>query len=119
MLSLQCLQLLEYFESLGAVLAKNQNGECLDVGQFIKFCHLCLKEAKETDAECVLNSVVVLLIQLPTTESLCSQYINAFCDKLVESANSQNAPLCIRVYVLCNNLLILCLIDEYMSSLLD
>ncbi|RWS30505.1 eukaryotic translation initiation factor 3 subunit M-like protein [Leptotrombidium deliense] len=93
----QCEELREYFSNLGANISKTTAGEGFlkDVEQIIGVCEYCFKEEKENDIECVLNSVVSLLIQVPQTEPICHQLINSFCEKLL-SVN-KSGQVCLRV----------------------
>ncbi|XP_053210650.1 eukaryotic translation initiation factor 3 subunit M-like [Panonychus citri] len=94
----QCEELRVYFNSLGASLVKpDEDGFYEDLKQIISVCDLCFKEEKDSDKQSVLNSIVSLLIQVPQTDSVCSELINAFCAKLVETANPSDGLISIKI----------------------
>lgn len=75
----------------------DEDGFYEDLKQIISVCDLCFKEEKDSDKQSVLNSIVSLLIQVPQTDSVCSELINAFCAKLVETANPSDGLISIKM----------------------
>lgn len=94
----QCEELRDYFNSLGANLTEqDEEGFLKDLTKIIGVCDLCFKEDKDADKQSVLNSIVSLLIQVPQTDPICSELVNAFCAKLVEVSTPNNALICIKI----------------------
>ncbi|RWS08227.1 eukaryotic translation initiation factor 3 subunit M-like protein [Dinothrombium tinctorium] len=93
----QCEELREYFCNLGANISQTNSeyGFHKDLEQIIGVCDYCFNEEKDSDVECVLNSIVSLLIQVPATSPDCHQLITSFCDKLLNANKWGN--VCFRV----------------------
>jgi len=86
-----------YFKSLGAEISEESSNEGFekDLRQIIEVCDLCFKENSESDVEAVLNSIVSLLIMMPSDD--CSEnLVLSFCEKLTKSPNNRIAAICLR-----------------------
>jgi len=94
----QCEELREYLTTFGADIPKSDSF-IADLKQIIGVCDLLFKDGvKESDIECVLNSIVSLLIgSVPQTSQEANQLINAFCDQLLKAKNPKTSLVCLRV----------------------
>lgn len=86
-----------YFKSLGADISEENSEEAslIDLQQVISVCDICFGESNDADAECVLNSIVSLLILIP--QDLCENLIHAFCEKLTKAPSLKMGHVCLRV----------------------
>ena len=63
----------------------------------ISVLNICIEKEQPNDVECVLNSIVSLLSQVPHTQPYCQKLISMFCQKICESVTEKNSMVCLRV----------------------
>jgi len=98
----QCNELRVYFSELGANIKTEvtfRENEHLQksLEDLISVLHICIEKEQPSDVECVLNSIVSLLIQVPHTQPYCQKLISMFCQKISESVNDKTSMVCLRV----------------------
>lgn len=93
----QALELRSYLKTLGAEISEEKSPKGIedDLHKIIGVCDACFKDCPEQDIEKTLNSIVSILIQLPTDRS--ENLILAFCEKLTKAPGGKLGVVTLRV----------------------
>jgi len=102
----QCLEMREYFNSIGATISiTNSDSFINDLQDIINICDAAFRaspegvkeEVRESDVESVLNAIVSVLIQVPHNQAHCSQLIHSFCERMTKAPNARMAAIALRI----------------------
>ncbi|KAM7341836.1 eukaryotic translation initiation factor 3 subunit m [Cochliomyia hominivorax] len=101
----QVQELRIYFKNLGAEISpeKSTKGVEDDLHKIIAVCDVCFKDGEPQQIDCILNSIVSIMITIPIER--VENIVLAYCEKMTKAPNVPLTKVCLQsLWRLFNNL---------------